>query len=156
MKPLHRPVVSIVPLLGWYDYSFGAPSQKLRDAWMDYRACRWPGGLDEEGITRAFTSQNELSFQAPGQVVISFSHFLPRIDVMPHFIPPEHRLVYPVLGSQVLEEQVRALRSQIHVYGHSHVNRQVTLDGVVYVNNALAYPTETRISARALKCVFEF
>jgi predicted phosphodiesterase len=156
MKPLHCAEVSIVPLLGWYDYSFGAPSRKLRDVWMDYRSCRWPSGLDEEGITRFFTGKNELSFDTPGRVVISFSHFLPRIDVMPHFIPPEHQLVYPVLGSSMLEEQIRKLGSRLHVYGHSHVNRHVALDGVVYVNNALAYPSETRISARALKCVFEY
>ncbi|MBA3773528.1 MAG: metallophosphoesterase [Ramlibacter sp.] len=156
MTPLHDRAVSIVPLLGWYDYSFGQPSEELLGIWMDYRTCRWPAGADDGAITRYFTNENELARATPGRTVISFSHFLPRIDLMPTYIPLQHRLIYPVLGSSVLEEQIRLLGSKIHVYGHSHVNRHVTMEGVLYVNNALAYPTEARISARALKCIFEY
>ena len=32
--------LSIVPLLGWYDYSFGRPGSILSSAWADYRQCR--------------------------------------------------------------------------------------------------------------------
>jgi hypothetical protein len=39
------------------------------------------------------------------------------------------------------------------VYGHSHVNRDVAIDGVTYINNAFGYPRETRITAKALRCV---
>ena len=38
----HPAGVQFAPLLGWYDYSFGEPSEALRDMWMDFRACRWP------------------------------------------------------------------------------------------------------------------
>ena len=155
-EAFHAPGVSIVPLLGWYDDSFGVPSAELREVWADYRACRWPDGLEPRDLAAYFTAENDLTAPAPGQSIISFSHFMPRIDLMPDYIPPQHRLVYPVLGSTLIERQVRQLGSQLHVYGHSHVNRHVEREGVTYINNALAYPSETRISARALKCVFEY
>lgn len=41
---------------------------------------------------------------------------------MPFFIPPKYREIYCVLGSSIIESQIRNLKSNIHVYGHSHVN----------------------------------
>ena len=72
---------------------------------------------------------------------------MPRLDVMPGFISCAGRLLYPILGSRHLDRQLRKLNSNIHVYGHSHVNRQVTIDGVSYINNAFGYPSETRITS---------
>jgi Icc-related predicted phosphoesterase len=77
------------------------------------------------------------------------------VDLMPHFIPPQRRMLYPVLGSTGLEVQIRRLRPAIHVYGHTHVNRNLALDGVLYVNNAFGYPHETAITAKELKCIYE-
>ena len=74
---------------------------------------------------------------------------------MPERIPEHKRRVYPVLGSEMLGEQVRELNPDIHVYGHSHVNRSVNLDGILYVNNAFACPQEARISRKNLHCVYE-
>lgn len=145
--------LAIVPLLGWYDYSFGPPSDFLKGAWVDYRACRWPEGYDESAITRFFTERNiapsSPSLQGATQI-ITFSHFLPRIDLMPERIPARHRKIYPVLGSTILERQLRQLGSTLHVYGHSHVNRHVTIDGVTYINNAFGYPNEAHYTARRL------
>jgi len=153
--PVHRGAISIVPLLGWYDYSFGEPSSELTARWADFRACRWPEPFDAAAVTAWFLERNEASLDTENDTVISFSHFLPRIDVMPGYIPAERRLLYPVLGSTRIEEQIRRLQPDIHVYGHSHVNRRITLDGIDYVNNALGYPQETRIAARELVCVHE-
>jgi hypothetical protein len=89
-----------------------------------------------------------------GGTLISFSHFLPRIDLMPNYIPRAQRWLYPVLGSVTLEHQLRAMKSTIHVYGHSHVNRRVEIDSVTYINNAFGYPGETRIAAKQLRCVY--
>jgi Icc-related predicted phosphoesterase len=75
--------------------------------------------------------------------------------VMPAYIPAERRMLYPVLGSTRIEDQIRVLQPDIHVYGHSHVNRRVRLDGIDYVNNALGYPQETRIAARELVCIHD-
>jgi predicted phosphodiesterase len=144
--------LAIVPLLGWYDYSFGAADDYLKAAWADYRNCQWPGH-DETSLTRFFTEQNpSLSSSAlqGARQVITFSHFLPRIDLMPERIPDKHRKIYPVLGTTVLESQLRGLGSSLHVYGHSHVNRQVTIDGVTYINNAFGYPSEAHFTARRL------
>jgi predicted phosphodiesterase len=144
--------LAIVPLLGWYDYSFGAADDYLKSAWADYRACRWPE-YDEAALTQFFTERNPTSstpsLQDAGQI-ITFSHFLPRIDLMPERIPDKHRKIYPVLGSNVLDEQLRALGSGTHVYGHSHVNRRVMIDGVTYINNAFGYPSESHFTAREL------
>lgn len=145
--------VSIVPLLGWYDYSFGRPEAELSEVWMDFRACRWPQGWSGAEITEQFIARNDLHTIEKGNFTISFSHFLPRIDVMPALIPPPMRKLYPVLGSARLEQLIRELRSDIHVYGHSHVNRNVVIDGVNYVNNAFAYPHEQWIAAKTLRCI---
>lgn len=148
--------ISIVPLFGWYDYSFGEPSVELRSMWMDYRACRWPGGLREGQVAAHFAALNcGRSEVAAGDSVITFSHFLPRIDLMPTYIPPEKRFLYPVLGSTRLERQLRDLNSSIHVYGHSHVNRRIELDGVSYINNAFGYPSETWLETKGLVCIHE-
>ena len=148
--------LSIVPLLGWYDFSFGAASRNLRLAWRDFHLCGWPERMqDEQAITEYFLSRNEPYLQHRNDFVISFSHFLPRIDVMPDRIPQDRRIVYPVLGSTRLGEQVKALGPDIHVYGHSHVNRSVMLDGIQYINNAFAYPSERRISRKALHLIHE-
>jgi len=154
MRPENVGEVAIVPLLGWYDYSFGMPDPQLTGMWADFRACRWPDGWREQEITEHFIAQNDISRIQPGRFIISFSHFLPRIDVMPIFIPPEKRNIYPVLGSDKLERLIRQIGSDMHVYGHSHVNRDVVIGGVHYINNAFAYPHEERIAAKALRCIY--
>jgi hypothetical protein len=62
---------------------------------------------------------------------------------MPSFIPASKRILYPVLGTALLEQHIRQLRPWVHVYGHSHVNQQIELDGISYLNNAFGYPSET-------------
>jgi predicted phosphodiesterase len=151
-----REGLAIVPLQGWYDYSFGAADDYLKAAWADYRNCLWPGH-DEAALTGFFTRQNPpaaLPALQDARQIISFSHFLPRIDLMPERIPDKHRKIYPVLGTTVLESQLRQLGSSVHVYGHSHVNRDVTIDGVSYVNNAFGYPSEAHFTRRRLVQVY--
>ncbi len=153
--PVHFGELSIVPLFGWYDYSFGAPSQQILNAWTDYTACKWPDNLDVNSITKMFISMNHPFLGIQNRYIISFSHFLPRIDLMPSAIPPEKRLLYPVLGSALLEQQIRLLNSDIHIYGHSHVNMKARKDNTLYINNAFGYPSETLITAKELMCIFE-
>ncbi|MCG7904794.1 MAG: metallophosphoesterase family protein [Candidatus Thiodiazotropha lotti] len=142
---------SIVPLFSWYDLSFGTMSDTLLGKWMDFSHCKWPESLETpEAQNRFFLGKNKLQLAHSSERVITFSHFLPRIDVMPDFIPHRFRDIYPVLGSPQLDQQVRALDSDIHIYGHSHVNRSVKIKGVRYINNAFGYPSETRIAAKVL------
>ncbi len=154
-KPFSCGALTIVPLLSWYDFSFGPPSAQLKRAWMDFRACKWPDGFDEDRINRHFLALNESFLNVENQSVISFSHFLPRIDAMPSFIPDYRRMIYPVLGTALLEKQIRRLKPQIHIYGHTHVNRRVEIDNTTYINNAYGYPQETLITRKELLCVSE-
>lgn len=155
MQAFHAPGVSILPLLTWYDDSFGPPSAELKAMWMDYRACRWPSGYTDRDVAGHFAALNEAPTVPAGDTVITYSHFLPRIDLMPGFVPCASRLLYPILGSAQIDRQLRRLGADIHVYGHSHVNRQVTIDGVSYINNAFGYPSETFITSKRLVCIHE-
>lgn len=155
MEPLHLDTLSIVPLLGWYDYSFGSPSEQLYNIWMDYSACKWPEGYNEATVTQHFLLMNESSLNVKNDFVISFSHFLPRIDLMPVYIPKEKRIVYPVLGTNLLEQQIRRLKPDMHIYGHSHVNVKTKIDDIVYINNAYGYPSESMISAKRILKIYE-
>jgi predicted phosphodiesterase len=143
MQPYFTGHALIVPLFGWYDYTFGEPAQALKDIWMDFHACRWPAGFGPGQAAEHFDGMNDHQLMAHGaQKVITFSHFLPRLDVLPASLPARLRVLDPVLGSTLLERQLRQIHSNIHVYGHSHINRTVRIDGVTYVNNALGYPRE--------------
>ncbi len=150
----HFGEVSVVPLHSWYDFSFGQPSRHLLRAWRDFRECRWPGFLDgAEAINKHFLAMNTDRLGVSNDKVISFSHFMPRIDLMPERIPEKRKIVYPVLGSESLGKQVSQLNPDIHIYGHSHVNRNIEVDDICYVNNAFAYPSEENISRKKLYCV---
>lgn len=153
MQPYTKNGLLIVPLFGWYDYSFGQPNQELMQAWMDYRACRWPEGFDAARVTQYFSELNPRLDSHAASKVITFSHFLPRIDLVPAYVPPRHRILDPVLGSARLDEQLRRFRPDMHVYGHSHINRDVRIDGVRYINNAFGYPQEDAIASKQLLCI---
>ncbi|MEZ2221551.1 metallophosphoesterase [Rhizobium sp. RCC_161_2] len=153
----HFGPLSIVPLLGWYDYSFGSPGEQLLQTWVDFRACLWPDKMSAEDVTAHFLNLNQSVLSVQNEVVISFSHFVPRIDLMPDYIPAHYRYIYPVLGSIGLDRQARQLQASrhLHVYGHSHVNRGVTVENIEYTNNAFGYPSEQRISRKQLLCIYE-
>ncbi|HEX7284613.1 MAG TPA: metallophosphoesterase [Candidatus Angelobacter sp.] len=151
---LHLDDVALVPLHAWYDYSFGQPSPDLLQRWADYQMCLWPAGLNQEEITQHFLSQNQLLPPDTMKPVISFSHFVPRSDLVPDSGTAGHFL-RPVLGSQALDVQIRKLGAFMHVYGHYHVNGRQEREGVVYLNNALGYPREEGLSERRLLCIFE-
>lgn len=160
MAPFQHESFTLVPLLGWYDFSFGEPTPWLRDHWMDFHACDW-GELhhNEAAITTYFTQKNETAIRLAttnrvSHPVISFSHFLPRIDLMPDTISAANQRLYPVLGSHQIEQQIRRLQSTTHIYGHSHVNRHITLEGITYINNAFGTPHEKRITAKKLLCIY--
>lgn len=155
MKSFKLRTVSIVPLFCWYDYSFGKPDTELINVWTDFIACRWPEGKDIYSINEYFISMNSQFLEERNEKIISFSHFLPSIEVMPQFIPQNKRFLYPVMGSSLLMDHIRKLGSSIHVYGHSHVNVHVEKDGVLYINNAFGYPHEIWLTKKKLKCIYE-
>ena len=139
---------SIVPLFGWYDYTFGKPTEELKSIWMDYNYCRWPDNFNDKEITAYFLELNKKLPDIEENNIITFSHFLPKIELMPSIIPKEYRVIYPVLGTSFIDDQIRKIGSKIHVYGHSHVNIYEKSDGILYINNAYGYPNEKRISRK--------
>lgn len=149
MSPFRAGDVAIVPLLGWYDHSFGEPDGRLREAWMDYHACRWPAGHGPAEVTDFFLARNSVTV-ADAPTVITFSHFMPRNDLTPLHLAGARRGLDPVMGTGKLDVQLRQLGASIHVYGHSHLNGRLTVDGVCYVNNAFGTPQERALSARGL------
>lgn len=167
MEPYAHDSLSIVPLYGWYDFTLAAPIPETFESWVDFIACKWPEDFDEIKITQHFLTMNEpfiqtvlrTDFEAIIETtqpfLISFSHFLPRIDLMPGYIPISKQNIYPVLGTTYLESQIQRLGSAIHIYGHSHVNTHSVKDNRIYINNAFGYPYETMITAKQLKCVYE-
>jgi predicted phosphodiesterase len=155
--------VWIVPLLGWYegpdeaDTSLFVPKpgeDASLSMWVDRWAVRWPdfgGGLTATDVLLGFGGDLPPRDGAP---VITFSHFLPRRELIP-LTPAEHAawagpLVDPapafnfsrVAGTRRLDERLRAAGSVLHVYGHQHRNRAVSLDGVRYVSHCLGTPRE--------------
>ena len=151
-QPYLTDTVGIVPLFSWYDYSFGQPSRTLRRAWQDYQHCKWERNMAE--LTQYFLSLQPPPEHIPSKTIISFSHFMPRRDLLPAKGPKIVEMLLPVLGSNAIDVQARAWGSQYHIYGHHHLNRSVHIDGVFYCNNAFGYPQEEDICRRTLLPVY--
>jgi predicted phosphodiesterase len=153
-EPLDLEAVSIVPLLAWYDHSYDEPGEELLQRWSDYHLCFWPEQFDQPRITEYFLALNRPFLKARPQPVISFSHFVPRADFLPA-AESSRGFLRPVLGTGLIDAQVRQLGSFLHIYGHYHVNNRSERDNVTYINNAYGYPREAHIAAKKLVCVFD-
>jgi len=154
--------IQIVPLYSWYHASFDSEADvsdtdlmPVEQAMMDFHLCKWSDGLtpfdgsdsiarfmdglNEDVLQEATPSSDENSVHGP---VISFSHFLPR----PELLPEKRTLFYPHLakaaGSLFLGERVRSLNPSLHVFGHTHYGWATTLDGIRFMQACLAYPRE--------------
>ena len=149
--------VWIVPLHSWYVKPEEGPDSLFTSRpgddgdlsiWSDEHFVRWPG---PESAAETLLARNVVrSYDAP---VLSFSHFLPRPDLMFGLDaagkPAPSRWPYRfnfsrVAGSKGIERQIRALGSRVHVHGHQHRNRRRWVDGVLYVSHSLGYPRERR------------
>lgn len=134
--------IDVVPLYSWYDYSFAPLNEQLEESWSDFKLCHWPMPVID--LVAHFHKMNEVSLSEMIECKrrISVSHFLPRIELLPDYIPKHFTFLWPVLGSTILGHQVELLQSDVHIYGHSHVNTEIMYQGIKYVNNAFGYPNE--------------
>jgi len=133
----------VVPLLSWYDDSLdgeGEIDAAELEGWGDFHFCRWPGELPRP--SEYFLALNEGVVRHYDKPVITFSHFLPRRDLLPDVDRLRFKGLPRVAGSMKLDLQIRAVGSAIHVFGHSHINRDQVIDGVRYVQHAMLYPRE--------------
>lgn len=154
-SPVKMDGVWVVPLLSWYDPAFDGDDD--RDAeelegWADFYFCKWPAGLRD--VCRHFLDMNEANIRRPDGPVISFSHFLPRRDLLPPREYLRFKNLPKVSGCAPLDGQIRRLKSSVHVFGHSHINTDRVIDGVRYVNNALLYPGERAVARFPLKMIW--
>jgi len=152
--------VCIVPLFSWYTRPEEGSDTLFRDrpiedpgssVWADDYLIKWPPGFRP---TSFFLELNEPRLSASYEAnVISFSHFLPRADLMftrpgedpqLHSPPSRHFNFSRVAGSTRIDDQIRRLGSKVHVYGHQHRNRCREYEGVWYVSNCLGYRDERR------------
>jgi len=139
-RPVKIGKVRIVPLFSWYSRDFSDDGHEYAYqllGWTDFYSCHWPQDVDN--IPEYLSTLNTPHIRSYDEPVISFSHFLPRLELL----TPRHFLYFKALpevsGSPLIEKQLRQLGSTIHVFGHSHIPRDVTLNGIRYVNNPLSH-----------------
>lgn len=93
-----------------------------------------------------------LSSRQGGDSVISFSHFLPRLELLPE----KRFLFYPQLakasGSLPLRARLARLRPALHLFGHTHFAWDLLLDaGVRFIQAPLGSPREWSTRPRSLR-----
>ena len=149
----------VAPLCAWHHAAFdrepevtgwnGIPpaSQVISDFYL----CKFPGlSQTDDSVAAALDARNDegaiaaLRRAHPTLPLVTFSHFVPR----PELVPEKRYLFVPALakavGSTFLETRVARLQPDVHVFGHTHFGWDATLDGVRYVQACLAYPRERR------------
>ncbi|HKP13761.1 MAG TPA: serine/threonine protein phosphatase, partial [Blastocatellia bacterium] len=120
----------------------------------DFHYCKWPQEIRHpHEYLAGLNSPNIKSYDG---AVISFSHFLPRLELLPAKEGLRFKGLTQVAGCGLIERQIRELKSAVHVFGHSHINRDCEIEGVRYVQNALAYPAERLTPGLPLKEVWDF
>eukprot|EP00276_Gloeochaete_wittrockiana_P000767 CAMPEP_0184671468 /NCGR_PEP_ID=MMETSP0308-20130426/85520_1 /TAXON_ID=38269 /ORGANISM="Gloeochaete witrockiana, Strain SAG 46.84" /LENGTH=275 /DNA_ID=CAMNT_0027118607 /DNA_START=161 /DNA_END=985 /DNA_ORIENTATION=+ len=139
----------IFPMFSWYEACFDedpTPDANVDRIWSDFRNCKWPHKLPQSHLASYFTEMNKawiphVVADKEKSGVISFSHFLPRRELLP---PKEclHFNLFKVAGSLLIEEQIRELGSVVHCFGHSHIATDVTIEGIRYIQNPVGYPEE--------------
>ncbi|HEX6750377.1 MAG TPA: metallophosphoesterase [Longimicrobium sp.] len=128
----------VVPLFSWYDAAFDVAGEADHDsleAWSDLYFCRWPGGA--ERIDRLFAEMNEPHLRDFDGPVVTFSHFVPRPDLLPPVRWLRFKGLPLVAGSEEIDAQLRRAGSSVHVFGHTHIPDDRVIGGVRYVQNHL-------------------
>jgi predicted phosphodiesterase len=132
----------IVPLFSWYDPSFDVKGEGVEaelEAWADRYFTRWPVGVDR--VDEAFLGMNEPHVRRYDAPVVTFSHFVPRPELVPSVQYLRFRGLPLVAGSLGIETQIRRIQPAVHVFGHTHIPSDKVLDGVRYVQNHFLPPS---------------
>lgn len=145
-------------------------SEHAAPQWVDFHAIKWPAALIDEledfsfdttgtcpGLSEIFARVNEswlpsvekaLADAREGGLrsvtVISFSHFLPRQELTPEKRYLVDSFLPKVSGSDALEQQIRRIRPDVHVVGHTHLPCDARLEGQRYVQWPLGSPAEQK------------
>lgn len=145
----------VVPLFAWYHESFDVAGEGVEaelEAWADRYFCRWPAEVGR--VDEFFLRMNARHVRPYEGPVVTFSHFVPRPELVP---PVEHlrfRGLPLVAGTAALDAQLRALGSRLHVYGHTHIAGDREIDGVRYVQHWMRRPAGADDGPPPLKLVW--
>lgn len=145
----------IVPLFSWYEASFdtGDAEETQLAAWADFYFCKWP--IEASNVASFFLKLNETRIRTYDAPVVSFSHFLPR----PELLPPVEYLRFKglprVAGCNALDDQIRSIGSRTHLFGHSHIPCDKVIDGVRYLQHSLRYPKERKTESFPIKMILD-
>ncbi|KAL7494940.1 hypothetical protein ACHAWT_003530 [Skeletonema menzelii] len=176
----------IVPLLSWHHISFDSEPPICSESWggiptasrtvrigADYRKTVWPHPMTplDDSVAQFMDTLNDviLDFDNIDEwdkdaTILTFSHFLPRVELLPE----KRYLSLPSLpacsGSTFLESRLRELNKKVssktvgdrpiqhlHAFGHSHLAYDLTIEDVRYVHAPLAYPREWEQRRRSLE-----
>eukprot|EP00811_Abedinium_folium_P033389 NODE_6356_length_1679_cov_9.160438.p2 GENE.NODE_6356_length_1679_cov_9.160438~~NODE_6356_length_1679_cov_9.160438.p2 ORF type:complete len:359 (+),score=83.98 NODE_6356_length_1679_cov_9.160438:349-1425(+) len=125
----------IVPLLSWYTPEFdmydpfAAPNSTVD------QHCEWPVERTTQ-VCRYMMRLNQAHLRHLYHgTVISFSHFLPRTEL----VRPNHPLI-KTMGCEEIDDQIRAVGSQLHFFGHISKRATQGVKGVQYVNQYHGLP----------------
>merc|ERR1711981_1146633 len=116
---------------------------------VGYARCVWPGlDMHTDAVAAHIDGMNPpveqvLRLTQHGSIpIVSFSHFVPLIELTPEkrflFLPTLNQAV----GSIFLGERVSALGSAVHVFGHTHFGWDHRIGGTRYIQAAMGYPSE--------------
>lgn len=166
---LIRDEIWVVPLHSYHHKSFDVERDVMESVppvevvMNDYRFSDF-GDLDmhSEDVARYCDGLNDFGWDEflarveRRHKVCSFSHFLPRLEL----IPEKRMLFYPRLaqasGSVFIMRRIDALKARVHeeniahCFGHTHFGWNARLDGVRYIQAALATPKEWEKRPRSL------
>ncbi|KAL7532744.1 hypothetical protein ACHAWF_004225 [Thalassiosira exigua] len=191
----HAPSFDVEPdVEGWA----GIPP--ARKVVADYRRTRWPYPLSiaddsvaafldrindailgadvvEDVVAEGFDDDDGGEEGATTTPILTFSHFLPRVELLPEKRYLSLPTLHACVGSTRLERRVRSFSDRrpirdearttgttttgtttpapatrhLHAFGHTHLSWDATLDGVRYVQAPLAYPREWEKRRRSLE-----
>lgn len=96
---------------------------------------------------------NKLKIENIKGEVISFSHFLPLNELLPDLSKIKFKGLGKVSVCPDLIEQIKKIGSKTHIFGHTHLNCDVVIDNVRYIQNALEYPRERKATCSNFKLV---
>ena len=121
----------VMPLLSWcsaeYDQEDPFPDPNAR---FNLR-CVWPMDADLQ-LWKYMMKLNEPFLDIRGfDTVITFSHFLPRQGLP---FDKTRKNAVKAVGCDMIDEQARAVKSKLHVYGHGRVRYAQMHAGVRYVS----------------------
>ena len=173
--------VWVVPLFSWYtkpeedmaDSLYRCPPDWVEDvetmekSWMDNFLCKWDSLPPDTTKAEYFSALNEPYLNQGYSPVVSFSHFVPSLDLVlaneedRDAVRNERQLLglgEPPLGqggasginftryagSKLIQHQINQLKSVIHVFGHQHRNRDRMIDGVRFVSHCLGNRKEQK------------